>query len=75
MQNAQKHFVKTIIKYYHGLGYDYLSSSVFTLEMPRFYEKRWDWTEDMAEKPHDQRTWLNENRGIIETREDFDEYP
>jgi hypothetical protein len=56
LANVRKHYVKAIIKFYRGLGYDYLSSGICTLEMPKFYEKRWDWMEDTAEKPHDQRT-------------------
>jgi len=66
-----KDYFKTMIKFYFKLGYDYVPLSVPSLltrdnRIP---------ADDTAERPHQKRVWQDENRGVIETREDFENYP
>jgi len=64
-------YLKTGIKFYSKLGYDYVPLGIpFFLSRDNILL-----AEDSAKMPHPKRTWQDENRGVIETREDFHRYP
>jgi len=66
-----EHDLKVTIDFYSELGYDYVPLVVPSL----LSRDNIILADDTAERPHMQRSWQDENRGIIETREDFDRYP
>lgn len=63
--------VRVSVKFYHMLGYDYVPLT-FPFRFPRDNVVL---AEDTAELSRGKRQWQNENRGVIETREDFERYP
>ncbi len=66
-----KHDLKVSIKFYSKLGYDYVPLGVPSL-LSRDNILSAD---DTAEMARPKRLWQDENRGVIETREDFEQYP
>jgi len=65
-----KHDLGVAINYYSKLGYDYVPLTVPSLlSRDNILE-----AEDTAQLRRDKRLWQDENRGVIETREDFDRY-
>jgi uroporphyrinogen decarboxylase len=68
---AIKQYVRVSVKFYHILGYDYVPLT-FPFRFPR---NNIILAEDTAKLSRGKRQWQNENRGVIETREDFDRYP
>jgi len=66
-----EHDVKVRIKFYYKLGYDYV-----TLNIPSpFPRDNIILAEDTAPLKKGKRSWQNEHRGVIESREDFERYP
>jgi len=63
--------LKLAVKFYFKLGYDYVPLSVPSL----LYRDNIRLSVDVAGLPRPIRTWQDENRGVIETREDFEKYP
>lgn len=59
------------IRFYYKLGYDYVPLVVPSL-LVRDNQLT---TVDTAELSRGKRTWQDEYRGVIESREDFEEYP
>ena len=53
------------------MGYDYVPFEV-PLRLPRVNLRE---CEDTAQLSRGVRTWVDENRGTIESREDFENYP
>ncbi|MEM2920712.1 MAG: uroporphyrinogen decarboxylase family protein [Candidatus Bathyarchaeia archaeon] len=68
---SSKRYLETLIEFYNRLGYDYVPLEV-PLKLPR---KNTLQTHDMAYLSRGMRSWEDENRGTIETVEDFDKYP
>ena len=70
LNEKMQHNLKIVIKFYRILGYDYVP-----LEIPSFlYRNNILLAEDTAPIPHIKRVWLDENRGYIQNREDFNKY-
>jgi len=59
------------VKFYCKLGYDYVPLEVPSLLLRDNIRL----SVDVASLPRPVRTWQDENRGVIETREDFEKYP
>jgi len=58
------------LRFWHQLGYDYLSlGAAYPLPFS------WAEAEDTAALARPQRSWIEESRGLIQTREDFERYP
>lgn len=66
----EKHIL-ALIKFYRKLGYDYVPFEI-PLNLPRTNRLR---ARDTAVLSRGIREWQDENRGEIETMEDFEEYP
>ena len=66
----EKHIL-ALIKFYRKLGYDYVPFEI-PLNLPRTNKLR---TKDTAILSRGIREWQDENRGEIETIEDFETYP
>jgi len=64
-------YISILIKFYRKMGYDYVPLEV-NLHLPRANKLR---TKDTAPLSRDVREWQDENRGEIETMEDFKAYP
>jgi len=63
--------VSALIKFYRKMGYDYVPLEV-PLNLPRANRLR---AKDTAPLSRGLREWQDENRGEIETMEDFETYP
>ncbi len=61
--------IESAIEYQLKLGFDYAGAGVFLI-----YDKKLKSTEDTAELSRGQRTFVDDNHGVIETRKDFDAY-
>jgi len=68
---GKRAYFKALIKFYVDMGYDYVPLEI-PLNFPRDNVLLGD---DTAVLPHYKRSWQNENRGVIEKREDFEKYP
>jgi len=66
-----KEYLKTLVEFYYKLGYDYVPLEV-PLKLPRVNILQ---AADTATLSRGKRSWQNENKGTIETREDFESYP
>ena len=64
-------FVNGLLKFYKGLGYDYVPLEL-PLNLPRTNIRQ---GKDPAPLSRGMRTWVDENRGTIEKREDYESYP
>jgi uroporphyrinogen decarboxylase len=64
-------YLKTLADFYYKLGYDYVPLEL-PLNLPRTNVLT---TRDTAVLSRGRRTWQDENRGTIETRGDFENYP
>ncbi|HHV98678.1 MAG TPA: uroporphyrinogen-III decarboxylase-like protein [Clostridiaceae bacterium] len=60
---------ESLVEFYYTCGYDYATS-----DLKFGYEKYENATSDTAELRRDERRFVENNRGIIENREDFDKY-
>ncbi|MGQ9628905.1 MAG: uroporphyrinogen decarboxylase family protein [bacterium] len=69
--NERKKYLRAVVRFYHSLGYDYLPLA------PKVFPPRDNVLEsrDTADLPREKRTWVDEHRGMIETRKDFERYP
>ncbi|RJS87816.1 uroporphyrinogen-III decarboxylase-like protein [Candidatus Bathyarchaeota archaeon] len=66
-----RRFAKALIKFYRGMGYDYVP-----FEAPlRIVRTNIREGTDIAQLSRGIRTWVDETKGTIETREDFEKYP
>ncbi|RLE62055.1 MAG: uroporphyrinogen-III decarboxylase-like protein [Thermoprotei archaeon] len=63
-------YLRGLVYFYSKLGYDYIP-----LELPISLARKTVATRDTAYLNRGLRTWQDEHRGIIETREDFEAYP
>jgi len=71
MMQRIKRFAKALVKFYHGMGYDYVP-----FETPlRIVRTNIREGTDIAKLSRGIRTWVDETKGTIETREDFENYP
>jgi len=68
--NWAEYYHKQRLTFWHTLGYDYISLGP-GVNMPRHRLA----SEDTADLKRAERSWVDENRGDIETREDFEKYP
>jgi uroporphyrinogen decarboxylase len=64
-------YLEALVEFYNRLGYDYVPLEV-PLNLPR---KNTLQARDTAYLSRGMRSWEDENRGTIETFEDFDNYP
>jgi len=69
-KEAMKKELRASIKFYFKLGYDYVP---LVIPSP-FSRDNIVLAEDTAEIARPKRMWQDENRGVIETREDFNQY-
>lgn len=71
---TKKGFLKQHIKWWYRMGYDYITvinSVISEVELPRKIRK----TKDTALLSREERTWVEEGKGIISSWEDFEKYP
>jgi len=68
---AMEHDLRVTIRFYSKMGYDYVPLVVPSL----LSRDNLLLAEDTAELPHPKRVWQDQNRGVIESREDFERYP
>jgi len=71
MDRAKERYVMALIKFFRRLGYDYVPIEL-PLNLPRTNVKQ---GRDTARLSRGVRTWVDENRGTIETLEDYESYP
>jgi len=71
VNQIKENFVGILVKFYKGLGYDYVPIEL-PLNLPRTNIKE---GRDPAALSRGIRTWVDENRGTIEKWEDFESYP
>ena len=64
---------KLMIRRRRLLGYDYLSSGVQNISFPRLDLSAQDTAP--PDQSRDQRSWVNEHEGTIQSWQDFEEYP
>lgn len=64
-------YLETLVDFYLKLGYDYVPMEA-PLNLPRTNILQ---TNDIAYLSRGKRRWEDENRGVIETIEDFEKYP
>jgi uroporphyrinogen decarboxylase len=69
--SVKEGFVSCLVKFYGKMGYDYVPLEL-PLNLPRTNFVR---SVDVAPLSRGTRSWVDENRGTIETREDFEKYP
>ena len=62
--------LESLIEFQMKLGYDYIPVGV-----PMNYPMRYKLVEDTAALPREQRAFVDDNKGTIENRQDFDSYP
>lgn len=67
----KERYVSLLVKFYRSMGYDYVPLEL-GLKFPR---KNVICTEDTAPLSRGLRRWQNENRGVIESIEDFEGFP
>jgi len=70
-EDILKRYLMLNIKFHRKLGYDYV---VLGIPSP-FPRDNVILSDDTAPLPREKRRWQDENRGVIETREDFERYP
>lgn len=68
---SSEKYLNTLIEFYSRLGYDYVPMEV-SPKLPRTNVLQ---TNDVAYLSRGKRTWQDENKGTIETIEDFEKYP
>jgi len=66
----KKQYVKWLVEFYYNTGYDYVPLPIGTV----FPCTNTLQAEDTASLPRSVRSWQDEHRGTIETREDFEKY-
>jgi len=64
-------YIRVLIKFYKGMGYDYVPLEL-PLNLPRNNVLL---AEDTAALSRGLRAWQDESRGVIESRDDYHEYP
>jgi uroporphyrinogen decarboxylase len=69
--SVKEGFVNGLLKFYKGLGYDYVPLEL-PLNLPRTNIRQ---GKDPAPLSRGMRTWVDENRGTIEKWEDYESYP
>jgi len=69
--DLKKKHILSLIRFYRKMGYDYVPFEI-PLNLPRTNRLR---ARDTATLSRGIREWQDENRGEIETMEDFEEYP
>jgi len=62
--------LESLVEFHATLGYDYVPIGI-----PMNYQYRRKQVDDTAALPHEQRTFVDDNQGMIENRQDFDAYP
>jgi len=71
MSQRRKRFARVLVKFYGGMGYDYVPFELpLGLTRTNIREGR-----DPAQLSRGIRTWVDENSGTIENREDYEKYP
>ncbi|RLI36749.1 uroporphyrinogen-III decarboxylase-like protein [Candidatus Bathyarchaeota archaeon] len=70
-RSRARRYAEALIRFYRHMGYDYVPFEV-PLRLPRVNLRE---CEDTAQLSRGVRTWVDENRGTIESREDFESYP
>jgi len=71
---TKKDFLKQHINWWYRMGYDYITvinSAISGVELLPKIRK----TKDTALFPREERTWVEEGKGIISSWEDFEKYP
>ena len=71
MDRAKERYVNLLIKFFRGLGYDYVPIEL-PLNLPRTNIRQ---GKDIAPLSRGVRTWVDENKGTIEKLEDYEKYP
>jgi len=70
-KESKERYVRTLVKFYKSMGYDYVPLEL-GFKMPK---RNVLVTKDTALLSRGLRSWQNENRGIIETLNDYYEFP
>lgn len=70
-ENVQQLYLEAAVKFYRGLGYDYVSLR----SSPDFPRNNILFTEDMANLNRGKREWLDEQRGSIRDQLELEKYP
>lgn len=71
---TKKGFLKQRINWWYRMGYDYITavgSAISGVKFPRKVRK----VNDTALLPREERTWMEEGKGVISSWEDFEKYP
>ena len=70
-RESEVRYLTALVKFYRKLGYDYVPFEI-PLNLPRTNLLT---AEDTAPLSRGMRVWQDENKGVIETMEDFEAYP
>ncbi len=71
LKGRMRRFAHALVKFYRGTGYDYVPFEVpLALSRTNFRLGK-----DSAQLSRGTRIWADEQKGMIETREDFEKYP
>lgn len=68
----QEPYFRQLVTLYHRLGYDYVPIFSRWIHHPPPKRRR---TEDTAELSKGERQWVEESRGLISSREEFEQFP